>query len=44
MSRNTRRMIERHEVFIEQPAAAVDSVGEVSKPAVSLEAASALLA
>ena len=44
MSRTTRRMIERREAFIEQPDAAADSISEVSKPAVSLEAASALLA
>ena len=44
MSRTTRRMIERHQAFIEQPDPAADSISEVSKPAITLEAASALLA
>ena len=44
MSRTTRRVIERPEAFIEQPDAAAGSIGEASKPAISLEAASALLA
>ena len=44
MSRTTRRVIERHPAFTEQPEGATDSISEVSKPAVSLEDASALLA
>ena len=44
MSRTTRRMIERHSAFTEQTEDAADSISEVSKPAISLEAASALLA
>jgi DNA-binding transcriptional regulator of glucitol operon len=44
MSRTTRRMIERHPAYTEQTEGAADSISEVSKPAISLEAASALLA
>lgn len=44
MTRTTRRVIERTETFIAQPDAAAGSTGEASKPAISLEAASALLA
>src|SRR5687768_8259402 len=43
MSRTTRRMIERHPAFTEQPEDAADSIREVSNPAISLEAATTLL-
>ncbi len=44
MSRTTRRVIERHPAFTEQTEGATNSISEVSKPADSLEDASALLA
>ena len=42
MSRTTRCMVERHPAFTGQPKA--DSISEVSKPAVGVEPANALLA
>ena len=44
MSCTTRRVIERHPAFTEQTEGATNSISEVSKPADSLEDASALLA